>query len=1006
MTRKERRAKAALAAIAATSAFLIPASEADAAKAKPAAEKTRTKHHRLVGKLWDSEVVKKARVGAKAKPRKKGSHAAAKKKAPKAGALAATITVNSLADNTTAGDSLCTLREALNNANNDNDGTSGDCVAGSDAADVINITPTGTINATSRFNILDGVTINGPGMAALTVDAANNDRVFYLYAPSESVTISNLTASHGDSSDSPGGGIVSFNTNVTLDHVTVSSSDAGSSLGGGFFAAGTEVQVTIQSSTLSGNAATVGGGAYIALYDGSASVVDSTFTNNTASYGGGLGLYGYMIANLNGATITENQAISGGGLITHLYQVTIADTTISGNTALGVVGGALLDNLSGASIQESRITGNEAAAKVGGLIVRHIPYISSAGKSAKAGKQAKHKLKTRANGVVPFTFSNANLKDTTISGNTAADSAGLLLYGGSTGTNGVQTSTISGNTAVNFGGGIYLYNGTARIEDSTIANNQATDAASAGGGIFSYYDDIQIFHSTIAGNQAGDAGGNIFLVNNIVGGTMRNSIVANGIADTDPDVSGSGVLTASYSLIETPSPTVVTDGTDITNGSDPQLGPLQNNGGPTETMLIPLNSIVVNAGDPAYAPPPATDQRGKPRVSGGRTDMGAVELDAGTLQFTQANYPVSESVGNATIGISRTGGSDPIAFNFQTTDLTATSSADYTSTTGLISFAMNETGTKNGNIPIIDDAVVESSEQFFVSLAGVPAGFLGIPFNATVTIADNDVAAAVTFSINSVSLTEGDSGTKAFNFTVTKTGTTAATTTVQVSTSDGTATAPSDYTALPLQTLTFLPGDTTKQVTVNVNGDTLFEPNETFTVNLSNPSGGTIAIGTGTGTIQNDDLNNADLAITKTPNQPTVAPGGTLAWTISVTNNGPQAATGVTVTDTIPAGTTFSSAVPSQGSCSGTTTVTCNLGGLANGASATIVLTVTNNSSSGTKVNTAAVTGSPTDPNASNNASTATAVTVTNASVPTLDEYGLMALAALLALAAMVKLRD
>lgn len=993
-----------MAAIAATSALLIPASEADAAKAKPAAEKTRTKHHRLAGKLWDSEIVKKARVGAKAKPRKKAGHAAAKKKAPKAGALAATITVNSLADNTTAGDSLCTLREALNNANNDSDSTSGDCVSGSDAADVINITPTGTINAATRFEILDGVTVNGPGMAALTISGGDANQVFYLYAQSESVTISNLTVDHGDSADTPGGGIVAFGTNVTLDHVTVSNSDAGSSVGGGFFAAGAGgLQITIQDSTLSGNAATVGGGAYIALYEGTASVIDSTFTNNTASYGGGLSLYGYMIANLNGATITENQAIGAGGLVTHLYQISVVDTTISGNTALGVVGGALIDNLSGASVQESRITGNEAGSSVGGLIIRHIPYITE-GTRQTAGKRTQHRLKTRANGVNPFVFSNANLLDTTISGNTA-DSAtgGLLLYGG---TNGVQMSTISGNTAVSFGGGIYLYSGSLRLEDSTVANNQATDAASAGGGVFAYYDDVQFLHSTIAGNQAGEAGGNIFLVNNSSGATMRNSIVANGTAGTDSDVGGNGgVLTAAYSLIETPSGTVVTDATDIT-GQDPLLGPLQNNGGPTETMLLALNSPAVNTGDPAYAPPPATDQRGKPRVAAGRTDMGATELQIGTLAFSSANYPVSESVGNAVIGITRTGGGDPITVNFATSNGTAIAPGDYTATNGNVSFGADQNGTQNANVPIVDDAVVESPETINLAFVGVPAGALGAPSTATITIADNDVAPSVTFSINSVSLNEGNSGTTAFTFTITKSGTTASTTSVQVSSADGTATAPSDYTALALQTVTFLPSDTTKQVTVNVNGDTLFEPNETFTVNLSNPTGGTIALGTGTGTIQNDDLNNADLAITKTPNQPTVAPGGTLAWTISVTNNGPQAATGVTVTDTIPAGTTFSSAVPSQGSCSGTTTVTCNIGGLANGASASIVLTVTNNSATGTIVNTAAVTGSPADPNASNNASTATAVTVTNASVPTLDEYGLMALAALLALAAMVKLRD
>ena len=82
--------------------------------------------------------------------------------------------------------------------------------------------------------------------------------------------------------------------------------------------------------------------------------------------------------------------------------------------------------------------------------------------------------------------------------------------------------------------------------------------------------------------------------------------------------------------------------------------------------------------------------------------------------------------------------------------------------------------------------------------------------------------------------------------------------TVQYYTSNQTATAPSDYTSVPLTTVTFAPGETSKIVTVSVNGDTSKEADETFLVNLMNPVNATIQqVGgfnvRGTGTIQNDD---------------------------------------------------------------------------------------------------------------------------------------------------------
>ena len=113
----------------------------------------------------------------------------------------------------------------------------------------------------------------------------------------------------------------------------------------------------------------------------------------------------------------------------------------------------------------------------------------------------------------------------------------------------------------------------------------------------------------------------------------------------------------------------------------------------------------------------------------------------------------------------------------------------------------------------------------------------------------------------------------------------------------------------------------------------------------------------------------ADMGITKTDSVDPVLVGSTLTYTIAVTNQGPNAATNVTVSDPLPAGVTLVSVTPSQGSCSGTSTVTCGLGGLASSASATVILVV-EPTSPGNISNTASVTALEVDPDSTNNSAT------------------------------------
>jgi uncharacterized repeat protein (TIGR01451 family) len=117
----------------------------------------------------------------------------------------------------------------------------------------------------------------------------------------------------------------------------------------------------------------------------------------------------------------------------------------------------------------------------------------------------------------------------------------------------------------------------------------------------------------------------------------------------------------------------------------------------------------------------------------------------------------------------------------------------------------------------------------------------------------------------------------------------------------------------------------------------------------------------------------ADLAVTQSDAPDPVRTGQELTYTASVMNLGPDPATGVVLTDTLPAEVALVSAVPSQGSCTGSTTVNCSLGSLANGASATVVMTVQVIARPGSKrlVNTVNVTAGESDPNGVNNAATA-----------------------------------
>ncbi len=233
----------------------------------------------------------------------------------------------------------------------------------------------------------------------------------------------------------------------------------------------------------------------------------------------------------------------------------------------------------------------------------------------------------------------------------------------------------------------------------------------------------------------------------------------------------------------------------------------------------------------------------------------------GTIEFSSPTYSVSEAGPVATLTVTRTGVNDtPATATVGTNGVgTATVVDDYTATSTVLNFGVGVSSLPF-TVPITDDMVNEPSETFesAITLTTGQAS-IGTPNIATTTITDDDPIP--TYTIDNVTLAEGNPvGTTSFDFTVTKVGATTQTHLVDFRVNDGTATvADNDYVD-QCGTLTFLASETTKTISVLVNGDFADEPDETFTVELNagcmmRPDGeGPMGGPSGTGTITNDDF--------------------------------------------------------------------------------------------------------------------------------------------------------
>ncbi|HEX7830206.1 MAG TPA: Calx-beta domain-containing protein, partial [Thermoanaerobaculia bacterium] len=313
--------------------------------------------------------------------------------------------------------------------------------------------------------------------------------------------------------------------------------------------------------------------------------------------------------------------------------------------------------------------------------------------------------------------------------------------------------------------------------------------------------------------------------------------------------------------------------------------------GEGETFVTSVN-VTTNAGGTAAfnittaGAPAGTYVSATATSAGGDTSEFSNAQLVGTppqMRFASASYVTSE-LGSVTLTIVRVGGTGVAASVNWATSAGSATAADFAAASGVVNFSPSDT-TRTITIAIAPDVLDEIDETFTVTLATPTNADLGAPSVATVQITDDDLAPSV--SIGDASINEGNAGSTSLPFNVTLSAASGKPITVDYVTSNGTATAASDYAAIA-GTLTFAPGQTVKSIVAQLVGDTSIETNETFTITLSNPVEVTIGDGSATGTIVNDDglpaITIGDVAIVE-------GDAGTSTALFTVTLSGPTTAT-------------------------------------------------------------------------------------------------------------------
>lgn len=279
-----------------------------------------------------------------------------------------------------------------------------------------------------------------------------------------------------------------------------------------------------------------------------------------------------VAVSISGVTIRGGDTNNnGGGLLNTNGELTISDSIISNNLARGLGGG--IANSGDLTVIRSTLTDNAA---IGGEVI---------GNESGLAPIANPVAQVPAQGGGIYNIGQLTLTDSLLYLNSAFNGGGLANEKGSAALTNV---TIAGNTANNVGGGIYD-SGTAQLINVTLVSNAAGEA---GGGIYVLFPakpGVNVLNSIISDNKVGDCSGNV---------------VSRGF-----NIDGDGTCNLTQ--------------TGDQPKTDPRLGLLADNGGPTLTSILLQDSPAINAGDSANCP--KTDQRGQKR-SDGKCDIGAYEF--------------------------------------------------------------------------------------------------------------------------------------------------------------------------------------------------------------------------------------------------------------------------------------------------------------------------------------------------------------------------------------------
>ena len=533
--------------------------------------------------------------------------------------------------------------------------------------------PAGTYSLSSANGALtvsnQDLNIVGQGGSAVIQGGSGFSASIFDVTGAINVGFSNLTITGGKTSGN-GGGVVSSQGNLSLSNTVVQGNTA-SIRGGGIYDSSGNVSIT--GGAITGNMTLNSGGGGIYDLSGNVTVSASSISGNTAYVNGGGIQDSKGNIFVSNTTISDNVAGSGpaggagGGICaaTGLTgNITVSNSNINDNSAT-TGGGAYLSGTT-LAMSYSNMDGNTASYGAGGMFASYTTAsISGSVFSGNNGGQNYGGVYLVTNG------GTGTVSADLITNNQSVYYAGGIVWVVNGGTSNLLSgTTFSGNSGKNGGLGAYVRSGSLTVSGSTFANNRASVS---GGGIFATGSlsgttgTLYLTNNTLFGNAAGSQGGALIGINGTVnmlsdtisansantGGGVYNAaasinvgstIIASNTAPNGPDVFGA-FTDQGFNLIGKSDGssgfTVSTLVGTIEYPINPLLGPLQNNGGPTQTQALLPGSPALNAGNSAGAPP--TDQRGFPRPTSGPTDIGAFENQSQLFTLTAPGNQTSDA---------------------------------------------------------------------------------------------------------------------------------------------------------------------------------------------------------------------------------------------------------------------------------------------------------------------------------------------------------------------------